>query len=150
MILQAVPYLQRRFRSNEWMLRYFQSANQIVFAFTLLATMLYLMMSDAGSSYKRRLRISLLLYVAVASLLTISTIGSLAVEPEMYFPFLLLMVSITALANALSQNAAFAFAAGFGRMEYAPAIMTGEALAALLPSVVGEYETFRWDDFLLI
>lgn len=138
MILQAVPYFQRRFKTNAWILRYFQSFNLVVFAFTIMAATIIFTKSKAEASYENRLRTSLLVYITVAALLTVSTIGPLAVDAEIYFPFLLLMVFITALGNALSQNAAFAFAAGFGRTEYAPAIMTGEALAGLLPSVVGE------------
>jgi equilibrative nucleoside transporter 1/2/3 len=71
-------------------------------------------------------------------MLMVSTLGALDASPRTYFPFTLLMVIATAIANGLSQNAAFAFAAGFGRTEYAPAIMTGEALAGLLPSTIGE------------
>jgi equilibrative nucleoside transporter 1/2/3 len=67
----------------------------------------------------------------------LSTIAKYHVRAEIYFWFTLAMVVATAVANGLSQNAAFAFAAGFGRTEYAPAIMTGEALAGLLPSVIG-------------
>lgn len=79
-----------------------------------------------------------MVYVAVAIMLTVSTIGILAVEARTYFIFVLSMVIMTAVANATSQNAAFAFAAGFGRTEYAPAIMTGEAVAGLLPSTIGK------------
>ena len=137
MILQAVPYYQRRFRSNSWVLRYFQSFNLCIFSITILSSTLLLSKSKGVVAYERRLRGSLLAYVLVATLLTLSTTGAFAVGPEVYFVFLLLMVFITAVANGLSQNAAFAFAAGFGRTEYAPAIMTGEALAGLLPSTVG-------------
>jgi equilibrative nucleoside transporter 1/2/3 len=66
-----------------------------------------------------------------------STLPTLNMGANLYFIFTLAMVVITAVANGLSQNAAFAFAAGFGRTEYAPAIMTGEALAGLLPSTIG-------------
>ena len=137
MILQAVPYYQRRFKSNPWVLQYFQSFNLCVFSATILSSTLFLAKSKTEVAYEKRLRNSLLAYVIVASLLTVSTTEYFAVGPEIYFAFLLLMVFVTAIANGLSQNAAFAFAAGFGRTEYAPAIMTGEALAGLLPSTVG-------------
>ena len=137
MILQAVPYYQKRFKSNTWILQYFQSFNLCIFSITILSSTLILAKSKREVAYEKRLRASLLAYVLVAGLLTISTTGAFAVGPEIYFIFLLLMVFSTAAANGLSQNAAFAFAAGFGRTEYAPAIMTGEALAGLLPSTVG-------------
>jgi len=137
MILQAVPYFQRRFRSDEWILRYFQAFYLVFFAATMLAVTLVLGTRNSQPSYTFRLQASLSAYVAVATLLMLSTIGSFHVGASVYFPFTLLMVIITAVANGLSQNAAFAFAAGFGRTEYAPAIMTGEALAGLLPSTIG-------------
>jgi len=67
----------------------------------------------------------------------LSTLPRLNMGADLYFLFTLAMVVITAVANGLSQYAAFAFAATFGRTEYAPAIMTGEALAGLLPSSIG-------------
>jgi solute carrier family 29 (equilibrative nucleoside transporter), member 1/2/3 len=87
--------------------------------------------------YTNRLSAALIAYVAVATLLMLSTLSMFNVGAKTYFIFTLVMVTITAVANGLSQNAAFAFAAGFGRTEYAPALMTGEALAGLLPSAIG-------------
>jgi equilibrative nucleoside transporter 1/2/3 len=138
MILQAVPYFQKLFKSNAWIRQYFQSLNLCVLSITMLSSTLVLSKSNREVVYERHLRGSLLAYVLVASLLTISTTELFAVSPEIYLIFLLVMVFITAVANTLSQNAAFAFAARFGRIEYAPAIMTGEALAGLLPSTVGK------------
>jgi equilibrative nucleoside transporter 1/2/3 len=112
--------------------------NLVVFAFAILAATIVLTKSKAEAFYEGRLRTSLLAYIVVAGLLTIPTTGPLRIDAEIYFPCLLLLVFITAIANALSQNETFAFAAGFRRTEYAPTIMTGEALAGLLPSVVGE------------
>ena len=138
MIIQAVPYFQHCFKSNDWILRYFQSYNLVVFSFALLAATIILAKSKAEAFYGKRLRTAIWIYIVVALVLTVSTIGPLVAEAEIYFPFVLLMVSVTGIANALSQNAAFAFAAGFGRTEYAPAIVTGEALAGLLPSIIGK------------
>jgi hypothetical protein len=56
---------------------------------------------------------------------------SLNMGPNIYFIFTLVMVVITAVANGPSQNAAFAFATGFGRTEYAPAIMTRRVLVVV-------------------
>jgi len=69
----------------------------------------------------------------------VSAIDMFYVRAEFYYPFTLIMVVMTGMANGLSQNAAFAFAAGFGRTEYAPAVMTGEALAGFIPSSIGMY-----------
>ena len=130
MILQAVPFFHRRFRQRPWILQYFQAFYLVFFAFTMLLVVMVLGLGRTRPSYTRRLGTSLVQYVVVASLLMLSTISIFtSVDAGVYFIFTLVMVIITAIANGLSQNAAFAFAAGFGRTEYAPAIMTGEVLA---------------------
>ena len=137
MILQAVPFFHRRFRESPWILQYFQAFYLVFFAFTMLAVILILGAQKSRRSYTSYLGLALTAYVVVASLLMLSTFPSLNMRAHIYFIFTLVMVIVTAVANGLSQNAAFAFAAGFGRTEYAPAIMTGEALAGLLPSSIG-------------
>jgi equilibrative nucleoside transporter 1/2/3 len=111
----------------------------VVFAVGILASTAVLNMRYSKPAYPSQLRLSLVVYVVVGVLLTTSTAKSFYLTSVSYFLFLQLIVLVTAAANGLSQNSAFAFAAGFGRTEYAPAIMTGEALAALLPSVIGEF-----------
>jgi equilibrative nucleoside transporter 1/2/3 len=142
MILQAVPYFQQRFRQDSWILRYFQASNLVVFAVTILGITMVVNKLDNRSThpnaYPRRLRAALIAYVGIATLLTVSTFSKFAVSPELYFMFLIVMVFMAATANGLSQNAAFAFVSGFGRTEYAPALMTGESLAGLLPSIIGK------------
>jgi solute carrier family 29 (equilibrative nucleoside transporter), member 1/2/3 len=139
MILQAAPYFQQRFGTNATILQYFQASNLLVFAITMSITTVVLNARQVQQqhAYTFRLKGALCAYVAVAALLMLSTIGRFHLRAEIYFPFTLVMVVVTAVANGLSQNATFAFAAGFGRTEYAPAIMTGEALAGLLPSIIG-------------
>ena len=139
MILQAVPYFDRRFRANSWILRYFQATFLVFFAFTMMTLTLILGVQRKQPAYAAHLKAALWTYVVVATLLMYSTMSN--VTAELYFHFTLVMVIATAFANGLSQNAAFAFAAGFGRTEYSPAIMTGEALAALLPSTIGNIKT---------
>ncbi|KAH8765725.1 nucleoside transporter-domain-containing protein [Hyaloscypha sp. PMI_1271] len=136
MILQAVPFFHRRFRENPWILQYFQAFYLVFFAFTMLSITLVLGSQKSRPSYTSYLGSALIAYVVVATLLMLSTLTNLNMGANIYFVFTLAMVVITAVANGLSQNAAFAFAAGFGRTEYAPAIMTGEALAGLLPSSI--------------
>lgn len=122
---------------DPWILRYFQAFYLVFFAFTMLLITVFLGIQRSRPSYTKRLLVALVAYLGVATLLMLSTISSLTVGATIYFVFALAMVTITAIANGLSQNAAFAFAASFGRTEYAPAIMTGEALAGLLPSTIG-------------
>jgi equilibrative nucleoside transporter 1/2/3 len=138
MILQAVPFFHRRFRDNPLILRYFQASYLVFFALTMLSVTLILGAQRSRPSYTYRLGLALITYVAVATLLMLSTFSVFNVSAKIYFTFTLIMVIFTAVANGLSQNAAFAFAAGFNRTEYAPALLTGEALAGLLPSTIGK------------
>ncbi|KAH9220774.1 nucleoside transporter-domain-containing protein [Leptodontidium sp. 2 PMI_412] len=136
MIIQAAPYFQRRFAANATILRYFQASFLVFFATTMFLTTVYLNRQREQPMYTHRLKRALCGYVAVASLLMLSAVELVNVRAEIYYPFTLVMVVMTGVANGLSQNAAFAFAAGFGRTEYAPAVMTGEALAGFIPSSI--------------
>ncbi|KAG4417902.1 hypothetical protein IFR04_008956 [Cadophora malorum] len=136
MIIQAAPYFQRRFAANAAILRYFQASYLVFFATTMFLTTIYLNRQREQPMYTHRLWRALCGYVAVATLLMVSAIDMFYVRAEFYYPFTLIMVVMTGMANGLSQNAAFAFAAGFGRTEYAPAVMTGEALAGFIPSSI--------------
>jgi equilibrative nucleoside transporter 1/2/3 len=137
MILQAVPYLQRRFQSNPWILRNFQAYNLVIFAITISTSSVILTRWTTGINFTKCLKASLIAYVLVAMALSVSSSDVVPTSAEIYFPFILIMVFVTGIAYATSQQAAFAFVAGFGRPEYAPAIITGEALAGLLPSIIG-------------
>lgn len=138
MILQAIPYFQQRFIDDSWVLRNFQAFYLLYFAFTMLVVTLVISMQSEHPSYCGRLRKSLVIYFVVAILLMLSTLEPFQLSARPYFVFTLAMVIITSVANSMSQNAAFAFTASFGRTEYAPAIMTGEAVAGLLPSTMGQ------------
>ena len=112
----------------------------MVFAATILGVTLFVnrLESDSNHTYPLRLSVSLVAYISIAIMLTLSTLESFFVTPELYFAFLMAMVFSAAAANGLSQNAAFAFVAGFARTEYAPGLMAGESLAGLLPSIIGK------------
>jgi equilibrative nucleoside transporter 1/2/3 len=137
MILQAAPYFHRRFQSNPWILRNFQAYNLVIFALAISIVTISFKKGHIHLAYIKCLSFALLTYIAVSGILVLSTLPTLDVCAELYFSLLLLLVFITGVANALSQQAAFAFVARFGRTEYAPALMVGEALAGLLPSVIG-------------
>ncbi|KAG4441820.1 hypothetical protein IFR05_002684 [Cadophora sp. M221] len=136
MILQAIPYFQQRFLEDSWVLRNFQAFYLVFFAFTMLVVTFVISMQSEHPSYSGRLRKSLVTYLVVAILLVLSTLDTFKLSARPYLVFTLAMVVITSIANSMSQNAAFAFTASFGRTEYAPAIMTGEAVAGLLPSTI--------------
>ncbi|KAL8387935.1 hypothetical protein RB595_009564 [Gaeumannomyces hyphopodioides] len=135
MFLAAAPYFGTRFGDDAWLAANFQSAILSVSTVTNLSAMLLLANMQGSASYPFRITTALVMNVGLFSLLTASTTLFLDVPPRLYAGFLLAMVGLTSWATGLMQNGAFAFAAGFGRPEYMQAIMTGQAVAGVLPSV---------------
>lgn len=135
MFLAAAPYFQTRFQDNDNILAHFQSAITSVGCVTNLGTMLLLSNIQAKANYPKRILASLVVNVIVFTLLAISTSRFRTVSSPGYLTFTLIMVFTTSVATGLCQNGAFAFASSFGRGEYIQAIMTGQAVAGVLPSV---------------
>ncbi|TVY31679.1 Nucleoside transporter [Lachnellula occidentalis] len=134
MFLAAAPYFQSRFRDNVNILNHFQSAIISVGCVTNLGSMLILNHLQATASYPRRIIYALILNSIVFTLLCISTSLFPNVSSPGYLAFTLIMVFSTSCATGLIQNGAFAFASSFGRGEYIQAIMTGQAVAGVLPA----------------
>ncbi|KAA8572069.1 hypothetical protein EYC84_001994 [Monilinia fructicola] len=134
MFLAAAPYFQSRFQDNESILQHFQSAITSVGTVTNLGSMLLLSRLQSNASYPKRIIASLILNTVVFTLLAISTSYFRNVSSSGYLAFTLIMVFSTSCATGLLQNGAFAFASSFGRPEYIQAIMTGQAIAGVLPS----------------
>jgi hypothetical protein len=84
MILQAVPYFYRQFRSNSWILRYFQATFLVFFAFTMMALNLILGVQRKQPAYAAHLKAALWTYVVVATLLMYSTMSN--VTAELFYP----------------------------------------------------------------
>lgn len=135
MFLAAAPYFQRRFESNDNLLRNFQSAILSVSTVGNLGSMIVLTKLQARANYPKRIIVSLALNAAVFTLLAISTKLFLNVSVGVYFAFLMIMVLSASLATGLCQNGVFAFVSGFGREEYTQAIMTGQGIAGVLPAL---------------
>jgi len=135
MFLAAAPYFQTRFYDNPRILKSFQSAITSVGTVTNLGSMLILGHLQAKANYPKRIIVSLMANVVVFSLLAISTEYFTGISSPAYLAFTLVMVFSTSVATGLCQNGAFAFASSFGRPEYIQAILTGQAVAGVLPSV---------------
>ena len=135
MFLAAAPYFQTRFQDNESILAHFQPAITSVGCITNLGSMVILSNMQSKASYPKRIISSLILNIIVFALLTVSTSYFRSVSAAGYLVFTLIMVFSTSIATGLCQNGAFAFASSFGRPEYIQAIMTGQAVAGVLPSV---------------
>lgn len=135
MFLAAAPYFQSRFADNQTILANFQAAITSVATVTNFVSMLMLTNMQATANYPFRILASLVLNMIVFSLLAISTVLFRAITSTSYLIFTLIMVFCTSVGTGLCQNGAFAFAASFSRPEYLQAIMTGQAIAGVLPSM---------------
>ncbi|KIV81035.1 hypothetical protein PV11_08488 [Exophiala sideris] len=131
MFLAAAPYFQLRFRTSQWILDHFQAAEISVSTVTNLSSMIILTKLQKGASYPRRISASLVLNTLIFGVLTLSTL--VKVPAGVYFGFLLVAIFFASFSTGLIQNGLFSFASGFGRSEYTQAIMTGQAVAGVLP-----------------
>ena len=134
MMLAAGPYFQMRFRDNQRIFDNFQAAEISVATVTNLVSMLILTTVQANASYPKRIVTSLCINMTVFALMAAST--SFKTSAGGYFGFLMFTIFVTSLATALCQNGIFAFASGFGRPEYLQSIMTGQAVAGVLPCII--------------
>ncbi|KAF2420303.1 nucleoside transporter-like protein family [Tothia fuscella] len=136
MFLAAGPYFQKRFKSNEWILINFQPAELTVSTVANLLAIVVLTNMQAKASYSKRIVTALLISVVAFTLLAISTTVFTGVSAAVYFAFLMVMVLSASSACGIMQNGIYAYVAGFGREEYTQGIMTGQAVAGVLPCVV--------------
>ena len=131
MFLAAAPYFAHRFGSNGWLLAHFQSAEVSVSCFMNLTSMIALSKLQKNASYPRRIILSLFIYMTCFVLLSISTL--FRTSAGVYFGFLMAVILFASLSTGLIQNGLFAYVTGFGRPEYTQAIMSGQAIAGVLP-----------------
>lgn len=135
MFLAASPYFASRFFARPSIANTFQSAILTVSTITNLVVTLLLTNLQRAANYANRIKLALVINTAAFALLNLSTSLFRDVGPEAYLAFLLVDVCFAALATGLFQNGAFAFAASFGRPEYTQAIMAGQGIAGVLPSL---------------
>ncbi|KAL1305844.1 hypothetical protein AAFC00_004001 [Neodothiora populina] len=135
MLLAAGPYFQRRFSSSAWISHNFQAAELSVSSITNLGSMVILSKMQAKASYSRRIVVALIMNIIAFTLLALSTTVLSGIEADAYFVFIICIVFTTSLATAFCQNGVFAFVAGFGQERYTQGIMTGQAVAGVLPCI---------------
>lgn len=131
MFLAAAPYFQSRFEGNSWILNHFQAAEISVSCVTNLVSMIILSKLQKNASYPKRIASSLIINAIAFTILALSTL--IKSSPSVYFGFLLVTIFAASLSTGLIQNGLFAYASGFERGEYTQAIMTGQAVAGVLP-----------------
>ena len=136
MFLAAGPYFIRRFQSDEWILGHFQSVELSVSSIALLSSVYFLSRLQENANYSRRIFVALLMNIVTFTLLAISTKSHTDVSPTAYFIFLMFMVLLSSLAAGFMQNGIFAYVASFGVEKYVQGIMTGQAIAGVLPAII--------------
>jgi len=136
MFLAAGPYFQKRFKSNDWILKNFQPTELAVSTIVNLGSMVVLTNMQARASYSKRIIVALIINIASFTLLAMSTRLFTHVSAGVYFGFLVVQVFVASFATGAMQNGIFAYVSGFGREEYTQGIMTGQAVAGVLPAVV--------------
>ncbi|KAL5351295.1 hypothetical protein ACLOAV_003149 [Pseudogymnoascus australis] len=135
MFLAAATYFATRFQGSPWILANYQSSILTVATTANLGCMFLLTNLQSGASYPRRIILALLIDIVIFTILALSTIFFVTVPPGVYFAFLLATVLATSAATGLLQNGALAFVSTFGQPSYMQAIMTGQAVAGVLPSI---------------
>ncbi|TKA77958.1 hypothetical protein B0A55_05798 [Friedmanniomyces simplex] len=135
MFLAAGPYFQMRFRGNAWIFENFQAAEISVSTATNLLSVLVLARLQANASYPKRIVSSLVINMVVFLLLSLFTKAFLDISARGYFGFLMIAIFSASLATGLCQNGVFAYVSGFGEPRYTQGIMTGQAVAGVLPCI---------------
>ncbi|KAL8664979.1 MAG: hypothetical protein Q9168_007802, partial [Polycauliona sp. 1 TL-2023] len=135
MFLAASPYFQQRFSSTPYLLTHFPAYITSISAVTTLASMTLLARLQRSASYPQRIIASLFMNIVGFTLLALSTTMFTSVNEKGYFAFLMVIVFTASWATGLCQNGAFAYVSGFGVPEYTQAIMTGQAIAGVLPCI---------------
>lgn len=152
MFLAASPYFQHRFRTSHALLTTFPPALISISTLTNLFSMLLLTKLQSRANYPNRIILSLILNTVSFTLLALSTVLFRHTTPGAYFGFLMAIVFSASLATGFCQNGVFAYVASYGVGEYTQAIMTGQAVAGVLPciaqivSVLSVAEVPKYDD----
>ena len=137
MFLAAAPYFQRRFHDAANLETSFQASEISVSTLVNFFSVIVLTKLQSSASYPRRIIISLVITTICFTLLAIST--AVDVSAGVYFGFLMVMVAGSSAATGLIQNGLFAYAGGYGGGKsagrYMQGIMTGQAVAGVLPCV---------------
>ena len=133
--MAAFPYFAHRFASSPWLVSHFPSAIISVSTGTNLTCIGLLTLLQAGASYPSRITVSLSLNMVTFTFLALSTLLFRQVSAGVYFGFLMVIVFLASLGCGFAQNGVFAYASGFGFGQYTQAVMTGQAVAGVLPCI---------------
>ncbi|KAF2154808.1 nucleoside transporter family [Myriangium duriaei CBS 260.36] len=135
MFLAAGPYLEQRFRGNDWIARNFQAVELSISNVGNLGVMFVLTKMQRGASYPRRIFMGLVINTLVFGLLAVSTKIFTGISASAYFGFVMAMVFSASVSTGLFQNGIFAYVSGFGQSSYTQGIMVGQGIAGVLPCI---------------
>lgn len=140
-LLLAVPYFNRRLGDHPTLQR--TSASNIMFISTLTSSLLFIYFvfkktkenTNSTAIYSRRIILGELIIALAFVILAVSCLFNTSGNQLLYFFFVMLVIFVATIGTALTQNGSFAVANLFEPI-YTQAIMVGQAVAGILPSVV--------------
>ncbi|KAK9457008.1 nucleoside transporter-domain-containing protein [Dipodascopsis uninucleata] len=132
--LSAAAYFQMRFRESDFLRENFQSCMMSTSTITATCTMAVLSYMQRTASYPFRIWIALAMNIVNFTILAIASVVGRSFALWPYFVYLMVSVFFSALSTSLSQNGGFAISNIMAPI-YTQAIMVGQAVAGVLPSI---------------
>lgn len=134
--LSASAYYGQRFANTILLIKMYSSTMMSVSTLTSTGFNYYLSQVQAGVNYNRRIVLGLTMTIFVFIIMAVSCVSLLFIEMNdvMFFVILMFMVFISAVATCYAQNGTMATVNVLGGV-YANAVMVGQGLAGVLPSV---------------
>lgn len=134
--LSASGYYGDRFSGSPGLVRVYSSTMMSVSTIVSTLYNYYLLQNQKGVSYTRRVYLGLILTVGVFVIMAVSCVSGLfLLMPDgPFFVGLMAMVLVLAVATCYAQNGTMALANVLGGI-YANAVMVGQAIAGVLPSI---------------
>lgn len=134
--LSASAYYGERFNHTPMLAKVYSSTMMSVSCVTSTIYNYYLSQNQTGVKYRRRVNIGLSLTIIIFLIMAISCVSDFFIQmnDKGFFIILMFMVLLSAMATCLAQNGTMAIVNVLGGI-YANAVMVGQAVAGVLPSV---------------
>ncbi|OBA22316.1 hypothetical protein METBIDRAFT_77757 [Metschnikowia bicuspidata var. bicuspidata NRRL YB-4993] len=134
--LSASAYYGERFAHSPGLMKIYSSTMMSVSTVTSTTYNYYLSQKQTGVDYKHRINMGLGLTIAVFVVMAFSCVASMFIrmQDNVFFVGLMGMVLVSAMATCLAQNGTMATVNVMGHI-YTNAVMVGQAIAGILPSV---------------
>lgn len=134
--LSASAYYSERFANSVELVKVYSSTMMTVSTLTSTAFNYYLSRSQKGVNYNKRVNLGLSVNILVFIIMAFSCVMYLFINmPDVaFFTFIMSMVLVSSLCTCLAQTGTMAIVNVLGSI-YANAVMVGQAIAGVLPSV---------------